>query len=328
MLDRVGQRLLRDAQHRQHRVVIDVDFLGQRARVPLQFHAGCPQPRLHAEAHVAERGQQVGVVGRERVDREPHVVDGLAQDLRHLLVGHRAALDQHQRGQQLRAEPVVHILHDALALLCACLDTLALTQSVEVALQQLLALMDAGLELAVGLLDLGQRAHEAIDQRGAERDDQQWGRNVQQCWAGERQHSDADEKVVDGRRQRDHQRADDEAQQQRVLGQRAARQRQHAERERAQHDALPERAHRQVEAVARKQIKQRAHCGQHPDADLGAAALASTLPPHRDRRQRGEGRGAEVEAPAAQRVRPGREHLEGRVEQRQRPEGRDQRQQA
>jgi len=68
------------------------------------------------------------------VDRQAHVVDRFAQDLRHLIVADRAALDQHQRRQQLRAEAIVHVLHDATALGGDRLQPLALTQPLEVAL--------------------------------------------------------------------------------------------------------------------------------------------------------------------------------------------------
>src|SRR5262245_44215900 len=92
---------------------------GDRDRIesPVRLDARGPQLRLPAIAEIAERGAEVIIRRRERVERETHLVDTAPQHVEQLFALDRAALDTRYRGEELRAETVVHVAHDALALI-------------------------------------------------------------------------------------------------------------------------------------------------------------------------------------------------------------------
>ncbi len=69
-------------------------------------------------------------------------------------MGKASRFDHRQRGKQLRAEPVVHVLHDALALLAQHALTLEASQPIVVALEFAFALAHRRFEYVGGLFGL------------------------------------------------------------------------------------------------------------------------------------------------------------------------------
>ena len=145
--------------------------------------------------------------------------------------------------------------------------------------------------------------------------------DVQEIGAAEGQHADVDQEVVHGGRQRDRNREHDALEHEgRRLQRVAARARSRPSPSIAEHHGLPGGARGDVEGVARDREQQRSQRGKHDDAGFRRAALAPAVPPHRDRRERGERGRADVEGAARPQPHVGRHRFEREVERAQRPE--------
>ena len=113
----------------------------------MQRQARAFQPGGEPKAQAGQQRQQVGVHRLQRIDRNLQIINAFAQHLRHVHQRRLAMLYQPQRTHQRRAHAVVHVAHQALALVHQGL--LALNHT-----QPLVAGCQLGLALGQALLDI------------------------------------------------------------------------------------------------------------------------------------------------------------------------------
>ncbi|MCY1169243.1 hypothetical protein D9M73_92640 [compost metagenome] len=125
---------------------------GQVGNLPAQGNAGAFKAAAQAKAQGGQQQQQVGTNGFHGVNRQLQVVNAALEHLGYLRFLQPPALHHAKGADQRRAQAVVHVLHQALALLAQGLPLLDVAQA-DVALRQLgLAclqfLLQAGIDLA------------------------------------------------------------------------------------------------------------------------------------------------------------------------------------
>lgn len=115
MAQYVGYALLDNTQDVQRTGWVQPIQRRQLPDVPGQCNIGAFHAWLQPETQGGQQQQEIGFDRFHGVDRQLQVIHAVLENLRHLGIAHAALLHRADGADQGGAEPVMHILHQALA---------------------------------------------------------------------------------------------------------------------------------------------------------------------------------------------------------------------